>query len=145
MKNEKQKTALVILSDGFEDIEAVAPIDVLTRSGVAVTIASLGDDNVAGAYGTTIVPHKSLELVNDRYDAIVLPGGKKNAETLAAHPKVRQMILEQHKQGRIVAAICASPSHVLAEAAGILKGRRATGDPSFNDRLKSAGAIVTKR
>lgn len=138
------KKALVIIAEGYEDIEAVTPIDILTRSGVDVTIAALEDGQVKGAYGTTMVAHKPLEMVDDEFDAVILPGGKKNAEALAADPKVREMLQKQNKEGKLIAAICASPSHVLGEAAGILKGRKATGDPTFNDKLEASGATVTK-
>ncbi len=141
-KAEKKK-ALVILADGFEDIEAVTPIDVLTRAGVDVTIAGLGDGTVKGAYGTTLVTHTNLEQAKGEFDVIVLPGGRRNAEALAASVTVKEMLHKQDRKGRLIAAICASPSHVLAEAAGILDGRRATGDPSFNDKLRAGGATVT--
>jgi 4-methyl-5(b-hydroxyethyl)-thiazole monophosphate biosynthesis len=144
MSEPTRKKALVILADGFEDIEAVTPIDVLTRTGVEVTIAALNAGPVNGAYGTTIVPRTKLDFVESDFDVIVLPGGRKNAEALADNLKVRELILRQDSGGKLIAAICASPSHVLAEAAGILKGRRATGDPAFNDKLAAAGAIVTE-
>jgi len=137
------KTALIILSEGFEDIEAIAPIDVLTRTGVSVTIASLAPGQIKAAYGTIIIPHTTIEHINGLYDAIIFAGGRKNAENLAAHPGVIELIKEHNQAGKIVAAICASPSHVLALAAGILKGKRATGDPNFNDKLAAGGAIIT--
>ncbi len=145
MTENLRKRALVILADGYEDIEAVAPIDVLTRSGVEVTIAATQDGPVVGAYGTTIVPEMSLGQVSGEYDAIILPGGLRNARALAADSRVTRLILDQQERGGIIAAICASPSHVLAEAAGILRGRSASGDPGFNDKLEAAGARVTRK
>lgn len=137
------KSALVILSDGFEDIEAVAPIDVLNRAGVEVTTASLKEGPVRGAYGCTLLPSTSLTRVSGLFDAIVLPGGKINAENLSASPMVTALIREHLAAGRIIAAICASPALVLARAAAILKGCRATGTPEMNDILTASGAIVT--
>ncbi len=137
------KTALIVMADGFEDIEAVAPIDVLTRVGVKVTIAGLLDQPIQGAYGTKLVPHTSLDKVTGLFDAIIFPGGTKNAQSLAADQNAIRMAREHFARGRIVAAICAAPSHVLGEAAGVLHGRRATGDPGFNDKLAASGAIVT--
>lgn len=137
------KQALIVMADGFEDIEAVAPIDVLTRAGVKVTIAGLEKGQIKAAYGTTIVPDIDVDSVDGTYDVIIFPGGRKNAESLAKHPKVIELARHHFKVGKIVAAICAAPSHVLAEAAGLLVDKRATGDPGFNDRLAAAGAIVT--
>ena len=136
--------ALIVMTHGVEDVEAVAPIDVLTRCGVEVTIAALEDGPVKAANGTTLVPHTSVSKVTDNiYDAIIIPGGAKNAHDLAAHEQVVALVREHHEQGKIVASICASPGTVLAEAAGIMDGRRATGDPGFANKLAMVGAIVT--
>lgn len=137
------KKALIVLADGFEDIEAVAPIDILNRAGVEVVIAGLENRPIKAAYGITLVPQTSIDQVNELFDCVIFPGGRKNAESLAASEKVIQTARNHCDSGKLVAAICAAPSHVLAEAAGLLKGKRATGDPGFNDRLSAAGAIVT--
>ncbi len=138
------KTALVVLSAGFEDIEAVAPIDILTRSGVKVTIAAINPGQVAAAYGSILVPHTTLDTIHDLCDAVVLPGGLANAETLAASRRLVDLVKQHHTAGKLVAAICASPALVLGEAAGLLKGKRATGAPGFYDRLAACGADVTR-
>ncbi|PWB76467.1 DJ-1 family protein, partial [candidate division GN15 bacterium] len=117
-----EKRALIILSEGFEDIEAVTPIDILTRANVAVTIASLSPGPVAAAYGTILVPHTSLDQVRDLFDAIILPGGMRNAEKLAADHRVRELVERHYFDGQLVAAICASCALVLGEATGLLKG-----------------------
>lgn len=137
------KRVLLVLAEGFEDIEAVAPIDILTRAGVAVTVAGLTPGPVKAAYGTTIMPDTTIEAVESLYDGVIFPGGRRNAAALAAHPRVVELARRHFAEHRLVAAICAAPSHVLAEAAGILRGKHATGDPAFNDRLAAAGAIVT--
>ena len=138
-----KKTALVVLTKGFEDVEAVAPIDVLTRAGVEVTIASLYPGPVAAAYGSTLVPQTTVDKVNALFDAIVIPGGMANAEALAANRDVIELIIRHHAAGKLVAAICASSALVLGEAAGLLKGKRATGSPGSEDRLTACGATVT--
>lgn len=138
------KTALIIMADGFEDIEAVAPIDVLNRAGVEVTMAGLQNRPIKAAYGITILPQIAVAEIKGLFDCIILPGGRKNAESLAASTDVISLVQKHHSAGKLVAAICAAPSHVLGEAAGILKGRRATGDQGFDERLAAAGAIVTK-
>lgn len=138
------KRALVILSDGYEDIEAVTPIDVLNRVGVAVTVASLEPGQATAAYGTNLTPDCTLDVVgDDLFDVVVLPGGSKNAASLAADRRVLDIVRRHHEAGRLVAALCASPACVLGEAMGLLKGKRATGDPGFNERLAASGATVT--
>lgn len=137
------RKVLICLAEGFEDIEAVAPIDVLTRCSFDVTVASLVPGPVKAAYGLTLVPTTSIDNVHGLYDAIVFPGGRCNAQALAANSRVIALVKEHFLAGKLVAAICASPSHVLGEAAGILKGKRSSGDPSFDDKLAASGAIVT--
>ena len=137
------KKAVVILTEGFEDMEAVVPIDIMTRAGIEVTIASPGEGPVRAAYGTTIMPTTTIDRVTDLYDAIVFPGGGRNAQSLAADRRVVDIARRHYGAGELVAAICASSGCVLAEAAEILKGKRATGDPGFNDKLAAGGAIIT--
>ncbi|NMC62543.1 MAG: DJ-1/PfpI family protein, partial [SAR324 cluster bacterium] len=138
------KRALFIISDGFEDIETVVPIDVLTRLGVNVTVAGLRSRELKGAWGSSLLADVILDEEDKQtYDALILPGGKKNALFLASSALVRQNILDHYNSGKIVAAICASPSHVLGEAAQLLKGKRVTGDPEFSERLQNSVAIYT--
>lgn len=135
-----KKRALIVLADGFEDIEAVAPIDVLNRVGVEVVVASLKSGAVSAAYGTKIIPSCALAEVSGEFDAIIFPGGKANAVALAQSHEVRGLIHEFIEKGKLVAAICAAPSLVLGESAGVLKGKNATGDSGFTDKLISSGA-----
>jgi protein deglycase len=138
------KHVLVILSDGFEDIEAVAPIDILNRTGVKVTVASLDEGPVQAAYGTTIIPHTTLSGVAGRlFDGVILPGGARNAESLAASHEVIELVRRHCAAGKLVAAICASPGLVLAEAAGVLSGRRASSAKGFESKLTAHGATCT--
>jgi 4-methyl-5(b-hydroxyethyl)-thiazole monophosphate biosynthesis len=137
------KKALIILAEGVEDIEAVTPVDVLTRAGVDVTIAGISGGPVKAAYGNILMTHISIDKISSLFDAIILPGGLPNAQKLAVHPKVVELVKKHFKAGKLVAAICASPGLVLAEAANILKGKKATGFPDFNDKLEAGGAIIT--
>lgn len=109
-----------------------------------MTVAGLRQGPVKAAYGTTILPDTDLDQVkNQTFDGIIFPGGRVNAVGLAADSRVVELIHRHMAAKRLIAAICAAPSHVLGEAAGILKGRRATGDPAFNEKLAASGAIVT--
>lgn len=137
------KKALVIISDGFEDVEAVAPVDIMNRAGVQVTVASLVDGPVKGAYGNTLVPHTTIDKIDTLYDAIVLPGGTDNAENLAKHSKVIELIHAHFAEGKLVAAICASPGRVLGEAANIIKGKMVTGFPGYQEKVEATGGFYT--
>ena len=140
-----KKKILLVLSEGFEDFEAVTVIDILTRAGVEVIVAGLVEGSVQAAYGTIILPQTTIEKVDENFDGIVFPGGRKNAQNLALNSRVVELIKKFNSSGKMVAAICAAPSHVLGEAAGILRSKRSTGDPAFNDKLGAAGAIITNQ
>jgi protein deglycase len=138
-----KKKILLVLADGFEDVEAVAAIDVLNRAGIEVTVAGLHPGPVHAAYGTTLLADTTIDGINEVYDGIVFPGGRVNAQSLAAHPLVLDLIAQHLEKNKLVAAICASPALVLGQAAGVLTGKRATGDPAFNDKLAASGAELT--
>ena len=141
--NTTTKRALLLLAEGFEDIEAVTPVDILTRAGVDVTVASLEKGPVKGAYGNTLIADTTIDKIGGLYDCLILPGGLKNAQLLASQGAVIELVKSHFDALKLVAAICASPGFVLAEAAGILAGRKATGDPNLSDMIISGGAEYT--
>jgi 4-methyl-5(b-hydroxyethyl)-thiazole monophosphate biosynthesis len=121
---------LVPLAEGFEEIEAVAIIDLLRRGGIEVHTASLAGRQVTGSHGITVVADLALDAVDaGAYDMIVLPGGMPGAKHLKEDARVIGLLRRFEADGRYVAAICAAPS-VLAHA-GLLEGRRATSFPGF--------------
>jgi 4-methyl-5(b-hydroxyethyl)-thiazole monophosphate biosynthesis len=128
------KKAIVILADGFEEIEAITVIDILRRAGISVTVAGVTDIEVKGSHNIIVQTDKKLDELGPNYDACVLPGGMPGATNLASSQKVRSVITAMHKQGKIVAAICAAPSVVLAPI-GVLKRRSATGYPGMEKGL----------
>ena len=132
-----EKKVLVILADGFEEVEALSPVDVLRRSGAHVTIAALKPESglvVRGAHDAWVRCDVELRDVReDRFDAVVLPGGLPGALNLHKSEMVNSMILDTYKRGDLVCAICASPAFVLAPT-GILDGRRATCYPGCEEK-----------
>jgi protein deglycase len=117
-------TALVLLAEGFEEIEAVTIIDVLRRGGVAVTTASLAGKHVRGSHDITIEADALLEKVSvEDFDALVLPGGPA-AKTLREDERAQAAIRTAAAGGKLLAAVCAAPTAL--DAAGVLKGKRAT-------------------
>jgi 4-methyl-5(b-hydroxyethyl)-thiazole monophosphate biosynthesis len=127
-----QKKALVVLADGFEEIEAVTVIDVLRRAGVHVTAAGLDQARVKGSRGVIVEADLTLDAIAGDFDALVLPGGGTGASNLAASKKVNDIIREFDRSKKLVAAICAAPSVVLGPS-GILKGKNVTGYPGMLD------------
>lgn len=121
---DSAKSALFIIGDGVEELEAVAPIDLLRRAGVAVTVASITDDcAVTGRNDIVLKADGLLSDVSGTFDAIVIPGGP-GTKAVRADSKVIQLLKEQAQSGRLVAAICAAPTVLLD--AGLLEGRRYT-------------------
>ena len=146
-------TVLVPLAEGFEEIEAFAPVDLLRRAGVDVTVASLAETRHAtGRSGITAHADKTLaEAMGTDFDLIFLPGGA-GTKHLRADVRIRELVLKQHQAGRWLAAICAAPT-VLNDC-GLLAGRRYTAHFSVaaelpailaDERVVTDGKITTSR
>ncbi len=128
-------SALVLLTDGFEEMEALTPVDLLRRGKVDVTAASItGDLNVTGSHNITV---KADELFDghrnsSRFDMVILPGGP-GTQNYKQSPEVLAFVKEQFDQGKLIGAICAAPS-VLGYL-GILTGKKAVCFPGYEDQL----------
>ena len=123
------------LAEGLEEVECLAVVDVLRRSGVEVTLVSVtGDRKVTGSHGIELGTDALFEDVNpDVADVLCLPGGMPGTNNLKAHMGLRAAVECANKQGRRIAAICAAPS--ILGSMGLLKGRTATCYPGFEDQL----------
>eukprot|EP01055_Gregarina_sp_Pseudo9_P002447 Gregarina_sp_Pseudo_9__2446@NODE_2733_length_893_cov_428_370023_g2500_i0_p1_GENE_NODE_2733_length_893_cov_428_370023_g2500_i0NODE_2733_length_893_cov_428_370023_g2500_i0_p1_ORF_typecomplete_len190_score43_83DJ1_PfpI/PF01965_24/5_1e35ThiJ_like/PF17124_5/0_43ThiJ_like/PF17124_5/1_1e06Catalase_C/PF18011_1/1_3e07GATase_3/PF07685_14/0_025LDcluster4/PF18306_1/0_037_NODE_2733_length_893_cov_428_370023_g2500_i0110679 len=108
-------SAAVFFADGFEEIEAVTPCDVLTRAGFTVTVVGVTGAEVKGAHkGLRLKADKELsQVTSETFDVIVLPGGLPGAKHLADSAQVIEMLKAQKSAGRWIAAICASPALTL--------------------------------
>jgi 4-methyl-5(b-hydroxyethyl)-thiazole monophosphate biosynthesis len=127
----------VILADGFEEVEAMAVIDVLRRAGIDTIIAGLHDGHITSARNVKVIPDTTIDSVKaEDFDMLVLPGGQPGSDNLNADARVKDLILGFAQKGKLTAAICAAP-YVLANA-GVLAGKRATAYPSYKDRLGGA-------
>lgn len=146
----------VLLAEGFEEVEAVTPIDFLRRSGIEVVTSSVEGATVRGSHGITIVvDRRASDLSDSELDGIVLPGGMPGSANLAASPVVERLVRAMVSSGKLVAAICAAPAKVLGPM-GVLTGRRATCFPgdeiSFasdvlfsEERVVRDGNLITSR
>lgn len=127
----------VILADGFEEVEAVAVIDVLRRAEIDTVVAGLHDGPVASARKVKVLPDTVIDTVKaEDFDMVVLPGGQPGSDNLNADPRVKDLIRSFSQKGKLTGAICAAP-YVLGNA-GVLRGKRATSYPSYKDRLGGA-------
>jgi 4-methyl-5(b-hydroxyethyl)-thiazole monophosphate biosynthesis len=145
------KKALVFLAEGFEEVEAVTPVDYLRRAGIEVTTASItSSKTVKGARGVPVVADTLLEelakknaLSAGEWDAVFIPGGMPGASNLAACPAVGKLFREMAEAGKIFAAICASPAVVLAPL-GLLDGKNFTCFPGLEANVKGGRHSVEK-
>ncbi len=129
----------VFLADGFEDVEALIPVDVLRRGGVeVVTVSVTGESQVVEtAHRVQVVADAMFEDCDfSDADLLFLPGGMPGASNLNSHEGVRRALMAQHQAGRRVAAICAAP--LVLGGLGILRGKRATCYPGFEQTLEGA-------
>ncbi|RJQ55701.1 MAG: DJ-1/PfpI family protein [Nitrospiraceae bacterium] len=127
----------VILAEGFEEVEAIAIIDVLRRAEIDVVAAGLHDGAVTSARKVRVVPDALIDSIRaEDFDMIVLPGGQPGSDNLNADKRVKDLVRDFHLKGKLTGAICAAP-YVLANA-GVLEGRHATSYPTYRDRLGSA-------
>lgn len=133
----------VFLAEGFEDIEALAPIDILRRAGVEVlTVSITSERTVRSAHAVTMLADACLVDIDfDKADMLVLPGGLPGATNLDACEPLRQAILAHAAAGRTLAAICAAP--LVYGHLGLLRGRRATCYPGFESELEGAHYTAT--
>lgn len=131
---------MLFLADGFEEIEALTPVDVLRRLNIEVKTCSISKKNVTGAHGIEVCADTSIDDEDlSGIDTFILPGGMPGTTNLAACKKLTDALLSANKQNKTICAICAAPS-VLGKLK-ILEGKKATCFPGFEDRL--IGATVT--
>lgn len=137
------KKVFIFLADGFEEIEAIAPIDILRRAELDVITVSISDSKtVTGAHGIKVEADQLFtETTFGENDYYVLPGGYDGMLNLSAHQGVNELLKKQHSEGKKLAAICASPS-VLGKL-GILEGKEAICYPGFEGKL--TGAVISKK
>lgn len=118
--------AVVALAEGFEEIEAVTPIDVLRRAGFDLTTVGLTGRTVTGSHGIPFTADAAWdEAASLTPDVLVLPGGMPGSKNLGEHAGLREMACRVKDANGYLAAICAAPAFTLA-AWGLLSGRRAT-------------------
>ncbi len=144
----------VFLADGFEEIEALTPVDILRRGGVDVVTVGIGGKTVIGSHKIPVAADIADSDIKDYngMEGIVLPGGMPGTLNLEASRTVLDAVSYCAEKNLLIGAICAAPS-ILGHM-GLLKGKKATAFPSFQSELEGAvlddfvscdGMIVTAR
>ncbi len=130
----------LFLANGFEEIEALTPLDVLRRAGVKVTTVGVGGDSILGAHGIRVQADIPDTMYRDAApDMIILPGGMPGSANLDQSRVVDATLRSASRNGAYLCAICAAPM-VLGKR-GYLQGKRAVCYPGFEQHLE--GATVT--
>lgn len=133
-----EPSALVLVAQGTEEMEAVISIDVLRRGGIEVTVAGVdGVDPIRCSRGVVLSPDVALEDVEGDFDIVVLPGGAEGAQRLADSTGVGDLLRRQEESGRLVGAICAAP--IALAAHGVFENRQLTSHPSARELLADWG------
>ena len=133
-----------LAAPGVEEIELIAPLDILRRLNMEVMLAGVQSDKVVSAHDVTVTTDTMLDKLHaDKLDALVLPGGA-GSWILRDTPEVIHLVKKMHEAGKLVAAICAAPI-VLAKA-GLVKDRELPASPAQDvyRELNSAGARIDK-
>ena len=146
---------IIFLADGLEEVEALTVVDYLRRVNIEVDMVSITDENqVKGEHDVKVITDKVIRDVNaSDYDGVVIPGGMPGASNLRDSEKVIEIVKSMNEDTKMIAAICAGP--IVLDKAGIIKGKKVTSYPGFEDQLKDAsyeetsvvkdGNIITSR
>lgn len=129
----------LFLAEGFEEIEALAPLDILRRGNIEVKTVGIGEGVVTGGHNISVKADiLDTEVKMENIEAMILPGGGLGTENLEKSKIVQDMITYCVENNILIAAICAAPS-ILGHK-GLLKGKKAISFPSVQDELE--GAII---
>ena len=144
----------LLLADGFEEVEAITPVDILRRGGVEVVTYSITNELcVCGSHRIMVDADDCLENIEyEKVDAVILPGGLQGTENLENNKEVEYLLEYMHNNNKLICAICAAPS-ILGKR-GYLKGKKATCYPEFDycldgsytgSRVETDGNIITSK
>ncbi len=129
---------LVLLAEGFEESEAIVPIDVWRRAGFDVTTMALQGTQVTSSHHITVLADRPFDPEVD-FDVLFLPGGGVGTENLRQDPRVIDLIMRAHVDHKWLTAICAAPT--VLGAAGVLANKWVTSHPTMKDSETLNGAF----
>ncbi len=144
------KKIVVILTDGFEEVEALGTVDFLRRLDFDVILAGIQNDavlkgceRVKGAHGVIVESDIDLSKLSEMPDCVILPGGMPGSVNLKENTLVLDTVRSAFEGGKLVGAICAAP--IVLSAAGILNDKEVTAHPSVKDTFKDNTTYTGKR
>ncbi len=131
----------VLLAPGYEEIEALTPVDYLRRAGVVVDVISTTEDIAVPSAHNVLVQADSFldDIKADDYDMVVIPGGLPGVPNLIANEKVMAFLADMNAKNKWMTSLCAGPA--VLDAAGILVDKACTCYPSWEEKLKKIGAF----
>ncbi len=134
----------IFLADGFEEIEGLTVVDLLRRAGIEISMVSItGSKEIIGSHNIKVEVDELFENLDySEADMLVLPGGMPGTKYLAAHQGLITLLKQFDQEGKKIAAICAAPS--VLGANGILKGKKVTCYPGYEDKLLGATTTGNK-
>ena len=145
----------VFLADGFEEIEALAPVDFLRRAGIEVETVAIKGKTAVGAHNIEVTTDINIDEVslNETVEAVILPGGMPGSQNLYENSRVHEALDFAKDNNKLICAICAAP--FILGRKGLLNGKEATCFPGFEEELLGAvhtgnpveqdGKIITAR
>lgn len=143
----------VVFAEGFEEIEALIPVDVFRRAGFDCSMLGLENASVTGSHGIQVAMDGVFDGSLDAYDLVVLPGGMPGSTNLRDNEGLITSLQARNKAGKYIAAICAAP--IVLNHAGLLEGRKFTCFPGVEEQIASGehqtdlvvvdGNIITSR
>ena len=143
MKGETRMKVAVYFATGYEEIEALAVVDVLRRGGIEVIMVGVDGKTVVSSHKVSINMDAAIDEINhDEIDMMVLPGGLPGVHNLAANETLVKALKAFKEQGKWLAAICAAPS-ILGDL-GLLEGEKATCYPGYEDKLLGCEHLENK-
>jgi 4-methyl-5(b-hydroxyethyl)-thiazole monophosphate biosynthesis len=157
MKNQKgaiMPKALVILSPGFEEVEAITIIDLLRRASVDVTTGGLKGEMITGSHDIPVKAYTELSKTDHKnFDVLILPGGQPGSNNMKKEPMILNWLQERNENKQLIGAICAAPT--VLHAAGITDNVKLTSFPAekatfdksdyLEEKVVKDGHIITSR
>jgi 4-methyl-5(b-hydroxyethyl)-thiazole monophosphate biosynthesis len=133
-----KKRALIIIPNGFEEMEFCCPFDILLRGGIGITVAGYGGTDLSGAHGLRVrVDTGFADISSEIYDCVILPGGP-GCYNMRGDGALKTFLLGHLQAERLLCAICAAP--LILHDFGILREKKYTAHPCTRDELRSARA-----
>ena len=131
----------IFFANGFEEVEAIATLDVIRRANIEIESVGIGSKNISGSHGITVVCDRTIDeiSVSDSLEGIILPGGMPGTTNLFNDIKVNNFIDYCNSKNLFICAICAAP--MILGRKGLLNGKKAVCFPGFENEL--SGAEIT--